>query len=89
MLPNIYLSGSSVSHNKDNPFLPSAGDFQSIQEFGNNSTWEAQSSQPELTKKVGGWNPFEDTVNFGAISEDFLFGRYYRSRLYNKGSLQN
>jgi len=31
-------------------------------------------SQPDLAKKVGGWNPFEDTVNFGAISEDLLFG---------------
>ena len=56
--------------------MTSAGDFQSIQELGNSNTWEAQSSQPDLTKKVGGWNPFEDTVNFGAISEDFLFGRY-------------
>jgi len=82
------FQGSSVSHNKDNPFLSSAGDFQSIQEFGNNSTWEAQSSQPELTKKVGGWNPFEDTVNFGAISEDFLFGAEFdKMRNGNPGTV--
>eukprot|EP00092_Neocalanus_flemingeri_P021728 GFUD01023571.1.p1 GENE.GFUD01023571.1~~GFUD01023571.1.p1 ORF type:complete len:636 (+),score=131.91 GFUD01023571.1:37-1944(+) len=78
----------SVSHNKDNPFLNSTGDFQSIQEFGNNSTWEAQSSQPDLAKKVGGWNPFEDTVNFGAISEDFLFGAEFdKMRNGNPGSV--
>merc|ERR1719233_2246139 len=67
---------SGVAHNKDNPFLSNAGDFQSIQEFGNNANWEqpGMGSQPDLAKKVGGWNPFEDTVNFGAISEDLLFG---------------
>ena len=65
-----------MAHNKDNPFLSNAGDFQSIQEFGNNANWEQPGvgSQPDLAKKVGGWNPFEDTVNFGAISEDLLFG---------------
>jgi len=66
----------TVAHNKDNPFVNTSGDFQSIQEFGNNANWEQpiQGSQPDLSKKVGGWNPFEDTVNFGAISEDLLFG---------------
>jgi len=73
--------------NKDNPFLTSTGDFQSIQEFGNAATWEAQSSQPDLAKKVGGWNPFEDTVNFGAISEDLLFGAEFdKMRNGNSGS---
>jgi len=77
----------SVTHNKDNPFLTSTGDFQSIQEFGNAATWEAQSSQPDLAKKVGGWNPFEDTVNFGAISEDLLFGAEFdKMRNGNSGS---
>jgi len=77
----------SVTHNKDNPFLTSTGDFQSIQEFGNNATWEAQTSQPDLAKKVGGWNPFEDTVNFGAISEDLLFGAEFdKMRNGNPGS---
>ena len=75
-----------MTHNKDNPFLTSTGDFQSIQEFGNNATWEAQTSQPDLAKKVGGWNPFEDTVNFGAISEDLLFGRYQHGGVGNPNS---
>ena len=22
------------------------------------------------------WNPFEDTVSFGAVTEDFIFGRF-------------
>ena len=27
-----------------------------------------------VAAKVGGWNPFEDTVSFGAVTEDFIFG---------------
>ena len=34
----------------------------------------SRGSQNDVTKKVGGWNPFEDTVNFGAVTEDFIFG---------------
>ena len=68
----IYLTNkfdSSVVHNKDNPFLSGTGDFNSIQEQP-----KCKGSQPDLAKKVGGWNPFEDTVKFGEISEDALFG---------------
>ena len=61
-----------MTHNKDNPFLTG----NTIQEQANNANWESQSSQPDLSKKIGGWNPFEDTVNFGAISEDMLFGEH-------------
>jgi len=65
----------SVAHNKDNPFLPSTGN--------------TKTSQPDLVKKVGGWNPFEDTVNFGAISEDLLFGAEFdKMRNGNPGTGQ-
>ena len=50
----------SLPPNKDNPFLPS--------EPG------ANGSQHELSRKVGGWNPFGDTQSFGAVTEDALFG---------------
>ena len=29
--------------------------------------------------RVKGWNPFEDSVNFGAMSEDVLFGKNYKT----------
>ncbi len=28
-----------------------------------------------LSSRVKGWNPFEDSVNFGAMSEDNIFGK--------------
>ena len=31
-----------------------------------------------VAAKVGGWNPFEDTVSFGAVTEDFIFGEIIR-----------
>ena len=31
-----------------------------------------------VAAKVGGWNPFEDTVSFGAVTEDFIFGKIIR-----------
>ena len=30
----------------------------------------------DVSKRVGSWNPFEDTVSFGAVTEDFIFGRF-------------
>ena len=72
LLSAIYLANNfdfSVAHNKDNPFLSGTGDFNSIEEQP-----KCKGSQPDLAKKVGGWNPFEDTVKFGEISEDLLFG---------------
>jgi len=74
----------SVTHNKDNPFLTG----NTIQEQANNANWESQSSQPDLSKKIGGWNPFEDTVNFGAISEDMLFGAEF-DRMRNGNQAAN
>jgi len=39
---------------------------------------------------VGGWNPFEDKVQFGAITEDALFGEEFdRLRNGSGGSLNN
>ena len=32
-----------------------------------------------VAAKVGGWNPFEDTVSFGAVTEDFIFGKMTKS----------
>lgn len=52
----------SLPHNKDNPFI------------SGQSKEKPRGSQNDVTKKVGGWNPFEDTVNFGAVTEDYLFG---------------
>ena len=37
---------------------------------------EVRGGQQELARKVGGWNPFEDTVRFSEVSEDALFGEY-------------
>ena len=54
----------SLPHNKDNPFI------------SGQSKEKPRGSQNDVTKKVGGWNPFEDTVNFGAVTEDYLFGKY-------------
>ena len=34
----------------------------------------ANGSHSELSRKVGGWNPFGDTQSFGAVTEDALFG---------------
>ena len=44
----------------DNPFVAGAG--------------EVRGGQQEIARKVGGWNPFEDTVKFSEVSEDALFG---------------
>jgi len=44
-----------------NPFLNSGGDFSSL--------------QPEQHgTKAAGWNPFQDSGNFGAMPEDAIFG---------------
>ena len=53
----------SLPPNKDNPFLPSE------------PVSGANGSQNELSRKVGGWNPFGDTQSFGAVTEDALFGK--------------
>lgn len=37
----------------------------------------ANGSQSELSRKVGGWNPFGDTQSFGAVTEDALFGEEF------------
>jgi len=55
----------SLPPNKDNPFLPSEP------VSGSNG------SQNELSRKVWGWNPFGDTQNFGAVTEDALFGEEF------------
>ena len=52
----------SLPPNKDNPFLPS------------DPVSGSNGSQSELSRKVGGWNPFGDTQSFGAVTEDALFG---------------
>ena len=49
----------SLQHNKDNPFV---------------SSHSSQPTQENVNKKLSGWNPFEDTVSFGAVTEDFIFG---------------
>ena len=56
----------SLPPNKDNPFLTTCPPPVP----GSNG------SQSELTKKVGGWNPFGDTQSFGAVTEDAIFGNY-------------
>lgn len=52
-------SFQSLQHNKDNPFVTGP---------------PAQETAGVVTKKLSGWNPFEDTVSFGAVTEDFIFG---------------
>lgn len=58
----------NMVHGKDNnPFLNNCtGEFSSIQEYS--------VSQPQLQARVAGWNPFEDQVSFGSMSEDNIFG---------------
>jgi len=53
----------SLPHNKDNPFVASND--------------QVKNSQSDKSKKGKGWNPFEDTVNFGAVSEDVIFGEEF------------
>jgi len=50
----------SLPHNKDNPFMT------------NND--QVKGKEGDVSKRVGSWNPFEDTVSFGAVTEDFIFG---------------
>jgi len=57
----------SLPPNKDNPFLTTCPPPVP----GSNG------SQSELTKKVGGWNPFGDTQSFGAVTEDAIFGQEF------------
>ena len=55
----VVMAVSSLQHNKDNPFV---------------TGHPAQETAGVVTKKLSGWNPFEDTVSFGAVTEDFIFG---------------
>ena len=56
-----------MQHNKDNPFLGAHPPPTSA-------------GQPQVvSKKQSGWNPFEDTVSFGAVTEDFIFGKMTKS----------
>jgi len=48
--------------NEGNPFLTGVRDMSS-------GTWEVSTN----TTRRKGWNPFEDAVNFGAMSEDNIF----------------
>ena len=56
---HVVMSVSSLQHNKDNPFV---------------TGHHPQETAGVVTKKLSGWNPFEDTVSFGAVTEDFIFG---------------
>jgi len=46
---------------------------------------EVRGGQQELARKVGGWNPFEDTVRFSEVSEDALFGAAF-DKMRNGGA---
>jgi len=61
---------------QNNPFLGGGGGPES----GN---WN--NSTQAVTNRVKGWNPFEDSVNFGAMTEDKLFGEEF-DRLRTGGS---
>jgi len=63
----------SLPHNKDNPFVAS----------------NEQNIQSDKTRKGKGWNPFEDTVNFGAVSEDFIFGEEFDKMRVVPSSTEN
>jgi len=60
-------SDTAPIQNVSNPFLAESQDFKS----GN---WE-NSGQPRT--KAKGWNPFEDSGNFGSMSEDKIFGEAF------------
>lgn len=47
-----------------------------------------QPPQENLNKKLSGWNPFEDTVSFGAVTEDFIFGAEFDRMRTGGGSQQ-
>jgi len=67
----------NMVHGKDNnPFLNSCtGEFNSIQEHSlSQHNSQKNSSQPQLQTRLAGWNPFEDQVSFGSMSEDNIFG---------------
>lgn len=66
---NSSISAPAQSQSNHNPFLSGGGGEPVVQEI-------------TVTKKVGGWNPFEDKVQFGEISEDAMFGAEF-DRLRN------
>ena len=49
-------------------------DIFSLQHNKDNPFVSSQPTPENVNKKLSGWNPFEDTVSFGAVTEDFIFG---------------
>ena len=79
MIFDVFISNSGSS----NPFLNSGGDFSSLQP--EQPSTKVKKSWNQIAKvgigklykfspQTAGWNPFQDSGNFGSMPEDAIFG---------------